>query len=144
MTEQACSLCHTSTDDQPLRACHECAALYHADCFEEVGGCGTYGCSRVPSVSAQANAAVPPTLWGRETKDCTRCGKEIRAAALRCRFCGTRFTRDDPLAQADDAPDGPRIRRETQRQAWFIFILGFVPFMAPLVLPVGGIFSSPV
>jgi len=84
-----CSICMTAVvpaDDTTV--CSACAARYHADCWRENGGCAVYGCVNVPKTEGLKPLEIPPAFWGREDKDCPRCGKSILAMAVRCRHCG--------------------------------------------------------
>lgn len=43
-----CAACHTTIDpNQRMHVCEECGAQMHYDCHLELGGCSTYGCSKV-------------------------------------------------------------------------------------------------
>ena len=58
-----CCLCHAATlAEERVESCSECGAIYHVDCFDENGGCGTYGCSRVPQEAKQAAAGHSVTV----------------------------------------------------------------------------------
>ena len=39
---------------------------------------------------------IPASYWGKEEKNCPSCGREIRAAALRCTNCGAMFASAKP------------------------------------------------
>jgi hypothetical protein len=74
------------TDETTI--CSGCAAPYHAECWTENGGCAVYGCAMVPKTEGLRPLEIPPAYWGRDDKDCPRCGKSILAMAVRCRHCG--------------------------------------------------------
>ena len=136
MTEPFCSLCQQPFDfGQEESRCAACGARYHADCHVENGGCGTYGCALVPKEAAQSQAG-PMTYWGRETKPCSSCGKEIKTAALRCRHCGATFGSAIPATPEEHQA---RLNREdasrrVRRRATVVFVGGLIPFALPLVL----------
>lgn len=139
MSERLCALCQSAIgSEDPTSACPECGVTYHHDCHRENGGCGNYGCSRVPAQVA-APLAGPPTVWGRETKACPVCGREIRAAALRCRHCGAGFSSVESMAVEAyrvgeaSAPGAAGLRV----RAGACFLGGAIPILAPVVLLVG-------
>jgi predicted amidophosphoribosyltransferase len=59
----ACAYClwrFTADPEEVLRVCPTCSTPYHSECFEENGGCATFGC---PSwVSAQQAAGRMPQM----------------------------------------------------------------------------------
>jgi len=142
MSDLRCSLCHTPLGDTAVsRRCDECGAIAHADCWVENGGCGTYGCRCAPA-PAQQSSAAPVTFWGRERKTCPACGREIRAAALRCRFCDARFESAASMtsSQYSDLRDHITATRSLGDRAVWYLVGGVVPFVAPITLIVGGIY----
>lgn len=119
--------------------CPECGAAYHADCWEYNGGCGVYGCSQAASTEGLTSLEIPASHWGREDKDCPRCGQSILAAAKRCKHCGATFATADPQGAA-----AYRRQRKTQDSLptlrnWSIGLLvcGLIPFTAPVAALVG-------
>jgi hypothetical protein len=129
---RACAICQTLiARGEPVGACPGCEAPYHADCWQENGGCGSYGCALSPSVAKDDGPQEGSSYWGQEDKACPACGKRIRLAALRCRHCGHIL----PSRAPDATRAGPP---PTGRAALILFVLGLVPFSAPLALVVGG------
>ena len=89
---QICAICLSPlapADDKVM--CPACNAIYHSECWNENGGCAVYGCSCVPEVEKRQAIEIPVSYWGQENKKCPNCGREILAAALRCRHCGAVF-----------------------------------------------------
>src|SRR5438876_1806454 len=94
-----CSICGTliQPDEAPsaVTRCDECKQEYHQACWDEIGGCATYGCRQ----AAQAEKPPPPVQtgggWG-DTKPCPSCGTNIAASLLVC-ICGARFPWADPM-----------------------------------------------
>jgi hypothetical protein len=85
---------------EAILVCPSCQQVHHHECWEDVGGCATYGCERAPK-SEKAPATEPPrTAWG-DTKKCPACGETIKSIALRCRYCDTEFDTVDPLSIKD-------------------------------------------
>lgn len=95
-----CSICHTRIEgDDEVTRCESCTQEYHASCWTELGGCGTYGCEH----AAAAEKPPPPALvgagWG-DNKTCPACSAEIASSLLVCR-CGAKFPWADPMSVAD-------------------------------------------
>ena len=119
--------------------CPECRADYHAECWEENGGCAVYGCSRVPPTEPRAAVEIPVSYWGQEHKPCPACGAEILAAAVRCRNCGATF--------AEARPEDPSRFRERmalkqrqpslRRQAVWLLVFSALTCTAPLAALIG-------
>ncbi len=135
-----CAICQTALkEDEPKTACPACGSVYHTDCWEENGGCAVYGCSRVPQVEQRRAVEIPVSYWGQENKPCPACGREILAAAVRCRFCGATFSSAQPedtgAFQARSALQ-QRLPKARQLVIWQ-FILSVVPCTAPI----GGIWG---
>lgn len=138
-----CSLCHDGVlDGELVASCIECRAVYHCGCREENGGCGTYGCRHVPAPEAQAAPVEAPAVWGSEVKTCPVCYEDIRAAALRCRWCDTVF--DSAVPQTTEEyrrnEHSKLCRTRLNRSASWLFIGGLVPLSAPLAIAVGAPF----
>ncbi len=143
MSDSFCALCQSPIgSSEETSCCPECGAIYHEECHAENGGCGTYGCPRVPPPSTQAVAVAPPSVWGRETKPCPGCGKEIRAAAIRCRHCGTIFGSAEAMTgeELGEARARQARLRTLRRNAVAAFVGGVVPCTAPIILIGGSLF----
>ncbi len=131
-------LCSIGAGDA-VTACPACRASYHDDCWRENGGCAVYGCSEVPAVEPRKAVEIPVSYWGQESKPCPACGKEILAAAVRCRFCGATFASaqpEDAVAFNQRSELEKRLPQVKQRVVW-IFVLSVVPCLAP----VGGLWG---
>ena len=47
--ESICAICQCPIGAGDQRtSCPDCHAAYHADCWQDNGGCAVYGCSQVP------------------------------------------------------------------------------------------------
>jgi len=121
-------------EGEDIVACPECRVPYHAECWEENGGCAIYGCAQVPKVELRGGMEIPSSFWGRENKPCPSCGAEILAAAVRCRHCGATFASAQPedaqtfRARALYAETAPALGR----QAVWMFIFCALPCTAPI------------
>lgn len=137
-----CSICYTKI--QPNEAAHTCADCqqeYHQVCWDELGGCGTYGCKS----SAVAEKPPPPVImrtgWG-DSKTCPVCSREISSSLLLCP-CGARFPYADPMTVADygawrakeDEASGAR------KVLVVLFILTLLGLPAPLLGPIAGFYA---
>ena len=130
-----CAYCQSPFDPADAKtACPECHAGYHADCWQENGGCAVYGCSQVPQLEHRESIEIPMSYWGQEHKHCPVCTAQMLAAAVRCRICGTTFASARPLSagefqqQAVKQVRGPQLRKAV---VW-VFVLCVLPCAAPL------------
>lgn len=97
-----CPICQTDISSaEPVVSCPGCQQVHHRDCWSEIGGCGTYGCEQAPAIDkSEDSVQAPLSAWG-DTKTCPACKEEIKAIALRCRYCGTDFDTVDPMSTVD-------------------------------------------
>lgn len=130
-----CSICQSPVNEgDAVSPCPACRAVYHEECWTENGGCAEYGCSQVPAVEHRSTLEIPAAYWGQENKPCPSCGKEILAAALRCRYCGSIFASARPQDSGEFSRQGelekslPGIKRTIQ----IIFICSILPCSAPI------------
>ena len=135
-----CAICQSPVSPGEAKtACPACGAEYHTECWEENGGCAIYGCAQVPQVEQRRSVEIPVSFWGQEKKPCPACGREILAAAVRCRHCGATFASSKPedtqAFQARSALE-QRLPRARQLVLWQ-FILSILPCTAP----VGGVWG---
>lgn len=118
---------------EAVTVCPACHASYHEECWQENGGCAVYGCSQVPLVEPRRSVEIPVSYWGQENKPCPACGKEILAAAVRCRFCGATFASarpEDAASFAQRSEQQQRLPRVRRTIVW-IFVLSVLPCSAP-------------
>jgi hypothetical protein len=128
-----CGVCQTAIVAlEPVGRCPRCEASHHGECWNENGGCSSYGCE-LAQQSAKEPAALPQSYWGQEEKQCPRCAKSIKVAALRCRFCGAVFE--------DRAPEGAQAKGARSKMPLAILIAGLIPPTAPLALLGGGLWA---
>lgn len=136
-----CPICQTAVAaEEFVVSCPVCDQVHHRECWSEIGGCGTYGCTQAPVIDkSEASAPVATTAWG-DTKTCPMCGEQIKSIALRCRYCETDFDTADPLTMADLHRRAGRVDEEKKLKTntvW-LFVLSLVGCIAPLV----GLMSS--
>jgi len=134
--EALCPVCQSNlAENEAVHTCPECDQVHHEECWTEIGGCSTYGCSQAPALAKEAPLSRPLTAWG-DTKKCPACGETIKSIALRCRYCKTEFDTVDPL-NVKDLVRGARKSdklRTTRNTVLVIFVLSLIGCLAPLML----------
>ncbi len=138
-----CSICRTILKPEDERTtCPRCGQDYHRSCWDEVGGCATYGCEEAP---APEKAPPPPVVrggWGDE-KVCPACRATISSGLLVCSKCRARFPWADPMSR-EDYGGWVEERQALSRSAKlliFLFIFSLVGIAAPFVGLAAGIYS---
>jgi predicted RNA-binding Zn-ribbon protein involved in translation (DUF1610 family) len=135
-TGAVCPICQTpiAAHEASLK-CPECGESHHRECWDEIGGCAIYGCKAAPQVEKQPDNQPVMSAWG-DTKSCPMCGEQIKAIALKCRYCGVNFETVDPLSAED-------LRRRVEREkssksvrtsVIVLFIFSAIGVLAPLML----------
>ena len=140
-----CAICMTPVGEaEAAIECPACHAKYHAECWQENGGCAVYGCTQVPKVEARQSIEIPVSYWGQEKKPCPSCGREILAAALRCRHCGAMFESARPQGQEEFRQRTERDQQlpAARRFVLWIFILSITPCLAPAGVIWGLVWNS--
>ncbi|TWU04165.1 hypothetical protein CA54_60470 [Symmachiella macrocystis] len=136
-TVATCSICQSSAHaSEQLVSCPQCDQIHHQECWAEVGGCGTYGCSEAPAHEKDVSSSqTQRSGWGDE-KTCPACSESIKSIALRCRYCGTDFNTVDPLTVKD-------LRRQVKHESavgdlrnWTIaiFVMSLIGCFAPIMI----------
>jgi hypothetical protein len=130
-----CAICLSPiTDTDEKTSCPSCNAAYHAECWNENGGCAVYGCSQAPVVESRRAIEIPMSYWGQEHKMCPKCGKQILAAAVRCRHCGTMFESARPQ-EAEEFHQRANLAQRlpaARRAIVILFIFSVLPCLAPI------------
>jgi hypothetical protein len=135
-----CAICQCPIGGGEGRtACPDCRAEYHEDCWQENGGCAVYGCPQVPQVEARRSVEIPVSFWGQENKPCPACGREILAAAVRCRYCGATFSSAKPEDREAFNQRAALEQRLPKVRQWVIWL--FVLSVLPCTAPIGGLWS---
>lgn len=139
-TDPLCAICQSRLAPLEEQAhCPECRSAYHADCWQDNGGCAVYGCAQVPATEGRAALEIPAAYWGQENKPCPSCGQQILAAAVRCRHCGATFSSSRPEDTAEFrkreeiSARAPRLKRT----AVLLFVFCALPCTAGLATIAG-------
>lgn len=141
-----CPICQTGIgEDEFAVTCPQCHQIHHRECWSEVGGCSTYGCTQAPAIDkSNATAVQPNSAWGDEKK-CPACGENIKSIALRCRYCGTDFDTVDPMSARDLRRQAERTEALKKFKATIavLFIVSLIGLFAPLTGLVGAAIILP-
>jgi hypothetical protein len=137
-----CAICMTPVEPgDETTACPECTAPYHDDCWSANGGCAVYGCRMVPETEGLKPLEIPPAFWGREDKDCPRCGKQIMAMAVRCRHCGAQVEARIEGRATYEKREARRARAPRLRQfSVILLVLSLLPFVSLVPAVVGMVY----
>lgn len=142
MPGQNCPICLSLVaQEDALQECPVCHTEYHAECWTENGGCAVYGCAAAPPPAPRESIEIPVSYWGQEHKPCPACGKEILAAATRCRHCGAMFDSARPQDSAEFSRRTAQQERVPQlkRSLTILFVLSLLPCSAPFAAIFGAI-----
>jgi predicted amidophosphoribosyltransferase len=142
VSEPLCPYCQSPlAADGGVVSCPGCGAHHHEECWRENGGCSVYGCRQTLATESRTEMEIPASWWGQENKPCPSCGREILAAALRCRHCGATFASARPEDQAEFrqrvqvTSEHPGLRART---VW-MFVLSVLPLSAPVGAIMGAV-----
>ena len=140
-----CLYCQSDCfQNEACTSCPACKSLYHRECWEENRGCALFGCTMASKVEKRTDVEIPQSYWGKENKQCPKCGKEILAAAIRCRYCGARFTSERPLDRTEFNTIEMTKKRHPalKRTIVVFFIANILSCSAPLAVVVASLWYS--
>ena len=136
-----CPICQTAVAaEEFVVSCPVCDQVHHRECWSEIGGCGTYGCTQAPVIDkSAASAPVATSAWG-DTKTCPMCGEKIKSIALRCRYCETDFDTADPLTMDDLHRRAGRVDELKKLKTNTVWL--FAVSLTGCLAPIAGLISS--
>ena len=138
---RVCSICQNAMQPgEEACLCPECRSPYHRECWDEVGGCATYGCRQMPQAAKPAEPGPRTEGWG-DDKVCPKCGQVIRSAALKCRYCKARFPSAVPMTSEEyrEWRQQRALLTPTRIVAIVVFAVSLFGCLGPLVLLGGGL-----
>lgn len=92
-----CPYCQSKIkDDLDVIVCSLCGAPHHKECYEENGGCTTYGCKNNPSTVKEERVdvggltipAARNLVNQVKLRECPNCKKEVEETSNYCKHCG--------------------------------------------------------
>jgi hypothetical protein len=135
-----CSICKIliPSSDVPS-VCAECNSAYHQVCWEQLGGCATYGCT---AAAIPEKPSLPTSVargWGDE-KTCPQCGDKIPSSLIRC-LCGAYFPWADPMTAEEYQTwlSEDKGRTRMCKQMVILFLLTILGLPAPITGGFAGI-----
>src|SRR5215213_6342136 len=137
-----CSICKTLIQPSHVTTgCPYCYSAYHRECWQQLGGCATYGCSAAP---APEELPLPSSVrggWGDE-KMCPQCEDNIPSSLLVC-SCGARFPWADPMTR-QEYEDWLKEKQQSslaRKGMVALFLISLSGLFAPLAGAIAGIYA---
>ncbi len=141
-TSSRCAICGTRIrDEDAVSTCADCEHDYHEACWNEIGGCATYGCKQAAVAEKAPPRRTVGAGWGDE-KECPACETTIASSLLVCP-CGARFPWADPMEPREYrqwlAREGKIASARSVLVALFVATLAGFP--APICGPLAGLYA---
>jgi hypothetical protein len=123
-----CLICKSPIQQaEPAKTCEKCLNVFHQECWDDNGGCGTPGCSELPKTERKGGEPWVQSYWGATSKTCPACP-----------YCQQSFDSECPVTTeelrgrltgswANEEPRPPQLRG-----AVMIFVAGILGFLAPV------------
>jgi hypothetical protein len=108
-----CPYCQSNIkSENELQYCKECGTPHHKECWEENGGCTTYGCGQNPhSEKSKINVGNLTVEQIKELNQgpvsqtyslCFYCSSKIETDSVYCKYCGNKVTAHLPEENTKD------------------------------------------
>jgi hypothetical protein len=133
---QRCAICGTRIQPaDATQACPDCHQAYHLSCWQEVGGCATFGCPQAPVAQKPPAPAMVGGGWG-DFKNCPACGARIGASLLVC-ACRATFPSAAPMTPEEYAlwTEEMRSAKSLKTTITVLFLLSLTGVLAPVLGP---------
>jgi hypothetical protein len=137
-----CSICYTVlAQGETAIACPDCQQDYHKLCWDEIGGCGSYGCKQAAVAQKPPLPVLVGAGWG-DTKPCPQCGQQISSSLLVC-TCRARFPWADAMTPEEYRSwlDQQGAIARARQLLIVLFLLSLVGLTAPLAGAIAGIYA---
>lgn len=141
-----CLICRSPIrPEEQSKTCVACLNVFHQECWDENGGCGTPGCSQLPKTERTGDEAWTQSYWGAVSKTCPACRETISVGLLVCPYCQQSFDTEDPVTTDElrdrltGASTGEEKRTPQLRGAVLVFVAGILGFLAPVNILWGSI-----
>jgi Prokaryotic RING finger family 1 len=137
-----CSICYTVlAEGEAVTGCPDCHTDYHATCWNEIGGCGSYGCKQAAVAQKPPVPVLVGAGWG-DSKECPACARSIGSSLLVC-ACSARFPWADPMTPPEYLAhlEQQRSLKTSRTVLLWMFILSLVGVTAPVVGPIAGFYA---
>lgn len=123
------------------RTCTACQQAYHQSCWNEIGGCGSYGCKHAALAEKPPLPVLVGAGWG-DTKSCPQCSRDLGSSLLACE-CGAEFPWADPMTIAEyrDWTANQQAIARARRLLIALFVLSLIGLTAPIAGPIAGFYA---
>lgn len=131
---KVCAICQSEIQiGEQVNVCEHCRLPFHVSCWEENGGCGTYGCEAAPSTALQTSDAdlsldLQQAAGAEEnTVVCPQCGQINSRDGGYCSSCGADLT---AVAAGSPQPNAARAREGAKyavnKEPWLAAVLSLI------------------